>query len=509
MIPGEVADLLQHALQKLQPGIWYVVDDINGFNPSFRRAISLSPFLYNNLLQLSRILTPYGDDYRFNMRNLDNIRVTLQENITVNTSRCFLERGGRNLLFLCIDAPLFCSPRDQIKSRQRLNLQDNQLDGPYLAVLNQLSNRQAPEPNLIEDPPMLVEAVEEVAVAAAEEEGLVQVAGEEDNEGHEQLPPYQLTFFYRDNRVRFEERLNEWDRQYKEEQLLIFEQEQQRQYEVAIVLGEQHQRHLPANEAVNERDNNNIIMNVDDKEGNNNNIIINEDIGDDDDNIIINNNDDDDDDNIIINNDDDDDEGVDNNNIINNNDDDDVGRDEEIIIDVPVPPPVNCHLIPAAEEGEAEDNVEEFRHRQRQQQRQQQINHQVDNVPDDNEPVMVDAANGVEEDELVVEQQEEEALEQEIEDERHHIINYAINLPVEATALAGHRQRRNEDGLVVMHDKKTIFIAQLGHWHASMQLTLWAGRKILLGERRSKLLLLHAHWCATTWDTRRLQENLG
>jgi hypothetical protein len=33
MIPGEVADLLQYALQKLQPGIWYVVDDINGFNP--------------------------------------------------------------------------------------------------------------------------------------------------------------------------------------------------------------------------------------------------------------------------------------------------------------------------------------------------------------------------------------------------------------------------------------------------------------------------------------------
>ena len=104
MIPGEVADLLQHTLQKLQPGIWYVVDDINGFNPSFRRAISLSPFLYNNLLQLSGILSRYGENYRFNMRNLDTIRITLQENVTINTSRCFLERSGSNLLFLCTSA---------------------------------------------------------------------------------------------------------------------------------------------------------------------------------------------------------------------------------------------------------------------------------------------------------------------------------------------------------------------------------------------------------------------
>jgi hypothetical protein len=159
MIPGAVADLLQHALQKLQPSIWYVVDDVNGFYPSFRRAISLSPFLYNNLLQLSGILTQYGDNYRFNLRNLDDIRVTLQENITVNASRCFLERGGRNLSFLCINAPLFHSPREQAKSRHRINIQDNQLEGTYLAILNRLSNQQAPEPEpvMMEDEPVLVE----------------------------------------------------------------------------------------------------------------------------------------------------------------------------------------------------------------------------------------------------------------------------------------------------------------------------------------------------------------
>ena len=97
MIPREVANLLQHAVQKLHPGIWYVVDDIKGFSPSFRKSINLSPFLYNNLPQLSGILSRYGENYKFNMRNLDTIRISLQENIAINTSRCFLERGGSNL----------------------------------------------------------------------------------------------------------------------------------------------------------------------------------------------------------------------------------------------------------------------------------------------------------------------------------------------------------------------------------------------------------------------------
>ncbi len=79
MIPVEVAVLLQHALHNLQPGILYLVDDINGFNPSFRKTINLSPFLYDNILQLSGILMQYGENYRVNMRNLDTIRVSLQE----------------------------------------------------------------------------------------------------------------------------------------------------------------------------------------------------------------------------------------------------------------------------------------------------------------------------------------------------------------------------------------------------------------------------------------------
>jgi hypothetical protein len=71
---------------------------------------------------------------------------------------------------LCIDAPLFCSSREQAKSRHHINVHDNQLEVTYLALLNHLSNQQAPEPEpvMMEDEPMVVEDAEEEAVEAEE-----------------------------------------------------------------------------------------------------------------------------------------------------------------------------------------------------------------------------------------------------------------------------------------------------------------------------------------------------
>ncbi len=97
MNSGAVADLLQHALLKLQPGIRYVIDHINGFNPSIGRALSLSPFLYSSLLQLSGILTKYGNNYIFNLWNIDTLIVSMKESISITTSRWKFERDGKNL----------------------------------------------------------------------------------------------------------------------------------------------------------------------------------------------------------------------------------------------------------------------------------------------------------------------------------------------------------------------------------------------------------------------------
>ncbi len=93
MVLGDVGDILQHAFQKLQPHIWYVVDGTNGFNPSVRKTLSLSLFLYNSSLQLSETLTLYGGEFRFNLRNIVTIIVSMQENVSITTSRCKFARG--------------------------------------------------------------------------------------------------------------------------------------------------------------------------------------------------------------------------------------------------------------------------------------------------------------------------------------------------------------------------------------------------------------------------------
>ncbi len=166
---------------------------------------------------------------------------------------------------------LFHSPREQAKSRQHLTVANNQLDGPYLAILNCLSNWKAPGPDLIEDATMLVEDAaegEEEAEVEDVAEGLVEAARERDNEGQQPLPPCQLIVFDQQLCICFEEQLNEWVRNYKVDQWLLIEQQQQQQYEAAPILREQQQQqHLPANDAVDHMDNdgdveqnNNLIL---------------------------------------------------------------------------------------------------------------------------------------------------------------------------------------------------------------------------------------------------------
>jgi hypothetical protein len=104
---------------------------------------------------------------------------------------------------------------------------------------------------------------------------------------------------------------------------------------------------------------------------------------------------------------------------------------------VPVPPLVNFHVIPTELVVEVEENAEMFRQGQWQQQREQQQQHQLEDVPFiNNEPVAGDVLEGEEENDV---DEEEQVLveEQGMEDEQQHIINYAVNLPVEATAIAG------------------------------------------------------------------------
>jgi hypothetical protein len=99
--------------------------------------------------------------------------------------------------------PRFSKPVEQASSHHHLLLQNNQLDGTYLALLHCLSNQHAPEPEpiMMEDVPMLVVEIEEIEGEAVE---LVPVVVEEvENQQQQQqqqqqeYEPYQLTCYYR------------------------------------------------------------------------------------------------------------------------------------------------------------------------------------------------------------------------------------------------------------------------------------------------------------------------
>ena len=121
-----------------------------------------------------------------------------------------------------------------------------------------------------EEVPMLVEedAIEVQVENRLENEQVLQ-------EQEQQLPPYQLTLFYQQQQLLFDEQLNNWVRQYKEEQLLQFNLHQQQLYEEALLIGAPAQQYVPDNNAVDyDHCDNLAVNNVDD--GYDYNVIIDE-----------------------------------------------------------------------------------------------------------------------------------------------------------------------------------------------------------------------------------------
>jgi hypothetical protein len=78
----ETLDLLRHVLLSLQPGIWYMVDDADEFYPTMHMAISLSIYLYQTLLLASGIMSRHGENIRFSLQKLDQIKVTYKRTLT-------------------------------------------------------------------------------------------------------------------------------------------------------------------------------------------------------------------------------------------------------------------------------------------------------------------------------------------------------------------------------------------------------------------------------------------
>ncbi len=182
-----------------------------------------------------------------------------------------MQAGGKNRLFLCIGFPRFSKPIEQASSRQCLVLQNNQLDGTYLALLHHLSNHQAPEPEpiMMEDVHILVEDAE---VEVGEEEEVVEEVIEEEREEAEQqkqhYKPYQLTHNYRNQLEQFEVDYVRWEENQYHIHHQHFKEKMAEQHERALglVLDQQHEQYEPFENNIiidNALPNDNIIINND------------------------------------------------------------------------------------------------------------------------------------------------------------------------------------------------------------------------------------------------------
>ena len=111
MASPEIIDILQQVFLHLNPGIWFIVDDTDEFSPSLCKAVSLNANSYKNLLLLSGILFRFGENYRFSLQKLQDIKISLQENVSISITRAYLHRGGKNRFFVCVGAPTYKSQR--------------------------------------------------------------------------------------------------------------------------------------------------------------------------------------------------------------------------------------------------------------------------------------------------------------------------------------------------------------------------------------------------------------
>jgi hypothetical protein len=148
-----------------------------------------------------------------------------------------------------------------------LTVANNQLEGTYLAILNRLSNQQAPvpEPVMMEEEPMVVEDADEEAVEAEE---IVEEARDDEQQQPQEYEPYQLTRYYRDQLVQFQDDYVRWEENQYHLRRQHFEETMVEQYKRALLLAQE--QHVPQR-----RQREDIIINIDDLHRREDNVIIN------------------------------------------------------------------------------------------------------------------------------------------------------------------------------------------------------------------------------------------
>jgi hypothetical protein len=435
MINQDLVDLIRPLLLPLQQNVWYAINPTDDFNPTLNYAANLSEYNYITIFLAAGIFYYREEELCVRQTHLEQLQQFLQENMTNYISRCQKQRR-KHLYFISINQPTFNKPTRQLEENLRIIIPPrNQLNDRQWQLLNHLlDERNGGDEDMPDEYPpaenddaanILLELREGYNSNNEEEPMLVDEEEEQEVEQAQQHQPYQLTLRYRERlrlaQQRFEPsladcRMHYWER-FENEERAFFEQQRHLEEEVEKIV----------NEGVVDE----VVVDEDDVEEE---VVVGEEVVVDED---------DDEEEVVVDEDDDEEEVV--------VDEDDIKEEVVVGEEVVVDEDDDEEEVPNGDDGGEEANDDDDDD-------DDGVNNNIiidngddgDNIIiDDNKDDEVNLIEVVEEG--MEEEEEEEGF---IANERRHIINYVINLPVETTMLAGNHQQHNQGGLVELHNKK-------------------------------------------------------
>jgi hypothetical protein len=115
IISKELIELLRQLLLPLPRKLWYAVNITDAFEHNLHLAISLNEFQYETILLESCILKKRGEATIFSQPHLDYLKQALKTDFDLHITRSKIQRNGKPMFFIAVDAPRFHNPSTQAK----------------------------------------------------------------------------------------------------------------------------------------------------------------------------------------------------------------------------------------------------------------------------------------------------------------------------------------------------------------------------------------------------------
>ena len=152
MFNGNLVDLVQRLLEHLPRGIGHALDDAGDFSPTMSESLQLQPYQLETVLLAANVIYIRSNNKCFSSDTLGQLKTTYQNTFTLHYTRCRLDRGSKNMTFICIDDPQNQNnPKTQRANCRIRPRRNNELDRSILDRINDLCEERAHQDNEEDD----------------------------------------------------------------------------------------------------------------------------------------------------------------------------------------------------------------------------------------------------------------------------------------------------------------------------------------------------------------------